>query len=77
MPLDAIKTTMQVQGAKGLPQVATRLKEEGVSSLYQGAVAQAVATAVSFVVIFCIENIQTQTDFFSLSPRLSFIFFFS
>lgn len=53
MPIDTLKTTMQVQGTKGLPQIATRLKEEGVSSLYQGAVAQAVATAVSSVFVTC------------------------
>ena len=29
-----------------MPQITTRLREEGISSLYQGAVAQSVATAV-------------------------------
>lgn len=47
MPLDAVKTTFQVQGSsKGLEQIKARLKEEGVASLYAGAVAQALATAV-------------------------------
>ncbi len=47
MPLDAVKTTFQVQGsAKGLEQIQARLQKEGVASLYAGAVAQALATAV-------------------------------
>lgn len=47
MPLDSVKTTLQVQGsAKGIEQVKARLREEGVASLYAGAVAQALATAV-------------------------------
>jgi hypothetical protein len=37
-----------VQGsAKGLEQIKARLQEEGIASLYSGAVAQALATAVS------------------------------
>lgn len=56
MPLDAVKTSLQVQGSKGWSQVKARLQEEGVSSLYQGAVAQAVATFVGHWPFFVTFN---------------------
>lgn len=46
----------QVQGSKGWSQVKARLQEEGVSSLYQGAVAQAVATFVGHWPFFVTFN---------------------
>jgi len=46
----------QVQGPKGWTQIKTRLQEEGVSSLYQGAVIQAVATFVGHWPFFVTFN---------------------
>ena len=43
-PIDSWKTTLQVQGGKGSTQLLSRLKEEGISSLYQGSLASAAAT---------------------------------
>jgi hypothetical protein len=46
MPIDASKTAMQVEGAPGLQNLYKIAREEGPGILYQGAVAQAAATAV-------------------------------
>jgi hypothetical protein len=46
MPIDASKTAMQVEGADGLKSLWSLAATEGPSALYQGAVAQAAATAV-------------------------------
>ena len=45
-----------MQGQKGWPQIKARLQEEGVSSLYQGAVIQAVATFVGHWPFFVTFN---------------------
>jgi hypothetical protein len=49
-------THTQVQGSKALPQLAARLRREGIPSLYQGAVIQAVATAAGHWPYFLIFN---------------------
>lgn len=46
MPIDASKTAMQVEGAEGLQKLWKLATVEGPSVMYQGAVAQAAATAV-------------------------------
>ena len=46
MPIDASKTAMQVEGSAGLRNLYKIAREEGPGILYQGAVAQAAATAV-------------------------------
>ena len=46
MPIDASKTAMQVEGSAGLGTLYKIAREEGPGILYQGAVAQAAATAV-------------------------------
>ena len=46
MPIDASKTAMQVEGADGLKNLWGLAATEGPGALYQGAVAQAAATAV-------------------------------
>ena len=56
MPLDASKTAMQVQGADGLSQLWGRFQENGPGSLYQGALAQAAATAAGHFPWFLTYN---------------------
>lgn len=46
MPIDSSKTAMQVEGADGLKNLWGLAATEGPGALYQGAVAQAAATAV-------------------------------
>lgn len=46
MPIDASKTAMQVEGAVGLKNLWGLAANEGPGALYQGALAQAAATAV-------------------------------
>jgi hypothetical protein len=45
MPLDASKTSLQVEGQEGLSKLWNLVKEEGPAPLYYGALAQASATA--------------------------------
>ena len=46
MPIDAVKTTLQVEGAKGLKQVGAKVSAQGPLVLFHGALAAAGATAV-------------------------------
>lgn len=46
MPIDALKTTLQVEGAKGLPVLRNRLAKGGPVVLYHGALATYSATLV-------------------------------
>ena len=45
-PLDTLKTTLQVEGAKAYDQLTAKVKKEGVTVLYQGALANAAASFV-------------------------------
>jgi ribosomal protein S5 len=45
-PLDTLKTTLQVQGSDAYDQVMAKVKSEGVGVLYQGALANALASFV-------------------------------
>ncbi|CEM36155.1 unnamed protein product [Vitrella brassicaformis CCMP3155] len=45
-PVDTFKTTMQVRGAAGIPQVSDKVKETGPTVLYNGAIAASAATFV-------------------------------
>ena len=45
-PLDTMKTTLQVRGAEGYEQVASKVQAEGPSVLFQGALANAAASFV-------------------------------
>jgi len=45
-PLDTLKTTLQVEGKEGYAQLQTKIKNEGPTVLYQGALANAVASFV-------------------------------
>lgn len=44
MPVDALKTTMQVEGANGIPVLAAKIRQGGIPVLYHGALAAAAAT---------------------------------
>jgi hypothetical protein len=45
-PIDTMKTTLQVRGADGYKQVTDKVKAEGVTVLYQGALANAFASFI-------------------------------
>ena len=45
-PIDTLKTTMQVEGATGMAQVVNKVRANGPLVLYQGAIANAVASFV-------------------------------
>ena len=45
-PLDTLKTTLQVEGKEAYSQLSTKVKNEGPTVLYQGALANAVASFV-------------------------------
>jgi hypothetical protein len=45
-PVDTLKTTLQVQGARGTALLRQRIKTNGVGSLWWGAFATAAATFV-------------------------------
>jgi hypothetical protein len=44
MPVDALKTNMQVEGTQGIPKLMAKVRAGGPSVLYHGAIAAAVAT---------------------------------
>lgn len=46
MPIDTVKTTMQVEGKDGLAKLGNKLRTNGISTLYHGSLA---ATAATFV----------------------------
>jgi hypothetical protein len=46
MPIDTLKTTLQVEGAKGLPMIYNKIKLGGPRVLFHGASASALATLV-------------------------------
>ena len=56
MPIDSSKTAMQVEGSQGLTQLWSSVLTKGPSPLYQGAVAQAAATAVGHFPWFITYN---------------------
>jgi len=46
MPIDTVKTTLQVEGQGALSQLRTKLNQRGVTVMYHGSLAAASATAV-------------------------------
>lgn len=46
MPVDAMKTTLQVEGKKGVDLLLKKVKMRGFSSLYDGALATSLATLI-------------------------------
>jgi len=56
MPVDCLKTTLQVEGANGLPMLASKIKANGPGVLWYGAVASATATFVGHYPWFYTNN---------------------
>ena len=56
MPIDTIKTSMQVNGENGISIIQERIKEKGISTLYAGAVATLAATVVGHYPWFLTYN---------------------
>jgi len=57
MPIDTVKTIMQVEGAKGLPTLVTKFKTKGPSVFYHGALAASAATFVGHYPWFFTYNL--------------------
>jgi|UniRef100_A0A7S2V2G3 hypothetical protein len=57
MPVDTLKTTMQVEGSKGVGQLAAKFKAGGPTVLYHGALAASTATFVGHYPWFTTFNI--------------------
>lgn len=45
LPIDTLKTTLQVEGASGLPKLAAKIRASGPTVLWHGALASAAATS--------------------------------
>mmetsp|Transcript_26089 Transcript_26089/g.35951 ORF Transcript_26089/g.35951 Transcript_26089/m.35951 type:complete len:316 (-) Transcript_26089:1754-2701(-) len=56
MPIDTVKTCMQVDGQKGLVVLRDRLQRDGVSVLFNGALAASAATLVGHYPWFLVFN---------------------
>lgn len=56
MPVDAMKTVMQVDGKQGLPMLMLRWRAGGASVFYRGAMASSAATFVSHYPWFVVFN---------------------
>jgi len=56
MPVDCLKTTLQVEGKNGLPMLAKKIKANGPGVLWYGAVATATATFVGHYPWFYTRN---------------------
>jgi len=61
MPVDTIKTTMQVQGKDGLANLMAKVNTKGPSVFYHGSLASAGATAVGFYPWFSVFNYLQET----------------
>lgn len=80
MPVDTFKTTMQVQGKEGIPNLLAKARAKGPSVFYHGSLAAASATAVGHYPWFMVfntlqEKIPQQTDTLSKLGRNAFIGF--
>ncbi|KAL6756341.1 mitochondrial carrier protein [Haematococcus lacustris] len=56
MPVDAMKTIMQVEGKKGLPSLVAKVQKGGPTVLYHGALAASAATFVGHYPWFAVYN---------------------
>ncbi|TID26374.1 mitochondrial carrier [Venturia nashicola] len=59
-PIDTLKTTLQVQGARGTSLLRHRIKSNGIGSLWWGALATAAATFVGHYPWFATYNYLTE-----------------
>ena len=57
MPIDTLKTTMQVHGSEGISNLKYKLKTKGPSILYHGSIASSTATLVGHYPWFTTFNI--------------------
>lgn len=57
MPIDTIKTALQVDGAKGIPTLISKFKAHGPSIFYHGALASSAATLASHYQWFYVYNV--------------------
>lgn len=57
MPIDTVKTIMQVEGTKGIPNLRAKFKVNGPSVFFQGALAAATATFVGHFPWFYTHNL--------------------
>ena len=55
-PVDALKTTMQVQGTAGLSILAARISQDGITTLWSGALATSFATFMGHYPWFFVHN---------------------
>lgn len=56
MPIDTVKTTMQVEGKDGLKKLGAKFRAIGPSAFFQGALASAAATFVGHYPWFAVYN---------------------
>jgi hypothetical protein len=62
MPIDAVKTTLQVQGAAGMKQLAASIQSNGIGSLYAGALGANLATFMGHYPWFYVNNLLEVTS---------------
>ena len=82
MPVDTLKTTMQVEGKNGLSNLGKKFKANGISTFYQGALAASGATFVGHYPWFATNNLLEEKlpqtdDFMGKLGRRAFIGFCS
>lgn len=56
MPIDTVKTTMQVEGKDGMKKLMTKFRTAGPSTFFQGAIAASAATFVGHYPWFFVYN---------------------
>merc|ERR1712050_704766 len=57
VPVDTVKTVMQVEGKQGVPRLLAKWKVGGTSVLFRGAMASSVASFVSHYPWFAVFNV--------------------
>lgn len=82
MPIDTLKTFLQVEGAKGIPMIGAKMKQGGPRVLYHGAIAASSATFVGhfpwfFTFNFLNEKLPKTEDFMLNLCRNAFMGFTS
>merc|ERR1712113_594949 len=61
VPVDTVKTVMQVEGKKGLPRLMAKVRVEGTPVLFRGAMAWSAATFVSHYPWLTVFNVLNQS----------------
>ena len=56
MPLDTLKTTLQVEGSRGISTLRTKIQNHGATTLYHGSLASSAATFVGHYPWFATYN---------------------